>query len=439
MMHSSVVICVLVLLIALIGFFAASETAFLSLSKLKLRQLVQNKLPHAKTALNLKSDMDRLLTLVLVGTNFINTLAASLATVLAVQIAGNSGVGIATAVITFCVTIFGQIIPKTAAVLHPSQTALRFAPALLVLEKLLFPIVWFFSQISRIASAAAGKVWKAGSDDVTEEDIKMIIDVSEREGTLEAGESRMLHKIFKFNDLHAHDIMKHRSLVSAVPVTASRGSVVETFMASGCSRVPVYEGTSDTIIGMLDYKSILFSTGKDTESGEFVRRRMTAALFVPETFSVLEVLARFKREHTDFAVVLDEQGCTAGIVTMDDVMRVVFGRMTDENATSDIEPESRVTLISKNEYIVPGDMKIEDVNAILKVNLESEEFNTLGGWLLEKFGCLPSTGEAFVDGNVAYFVEDQARRRILSVRIRKGVDHVTLQNTGKKIQALEPC
>jgi putative hemolysin len=422
MMRTIIFVLILVFLIACIGFFAASETAYLSLTKLKLRQLVQNKLPHAETALKLRADMDRLLTLVLVGTNFVNTLAASLATALAIEIAGGSGVGIATAVITFCVTIFGQIIPKTAAVLHPSQTALKFAPALQLLGKLFFPVVWFFSQISRLASVAAEKIWKADVDVVTEDDIRMMIDVSEHEGTIEAGESRMLYKIFKFSDLHAHDIMKHRSLISAVPVEADCSSAIGIFRSSGCSRIPVYEGTPDTIIGILDYKSLLFSSDKDAENDGFIRRRMSEALFVPETFTVLEVLTRFRKEHTDFAVVLDEQGCTAGIVTMDDVMRVVFGRMTDENATSDIEPESRITLAGKNEYIVPGDMKIEDVNTILRLNLESEEFNTLGGWLLEKFGSLPSVGEAYVDGNVAYFVEDQARRRILSVRIKKGVD-----------------
>jgi len=425
---------ILCFLIACIGFFASSETAYLSLTKLKLRQLVRNKTPRAKTALRLKSDMDKLLTLVLVGTNFINTLAASLATLLAIEISGSSGVGIATAVITSGVMIFGQIIPKTAAVIHPSQTALRFAPVLLVLEKILTPVVWFFSQVSRTAAFVAGRIWKRSSDDVTEEDIKMMIDVSEREGTLEAGESRMLHKIFQFSDLHAHDIMKHRSLVSAVPADAERGAVIQVFMDSGCSRVPVYENSPDTIIGMLDYKAVLFAPDEKNGNGSFVRRRMTEALFVPETLTVLEVLARFRKEQSDFAVVLDEQGCTAGIVTMDDVMRVVFGRMTDENATSDIEPESRITLAGKNEYLVPGDMKLEDVNTILKLDLESEEFNTLGGWLLEQFGSLPSAGEAVVNGNVAYLVEDQAARRILSVRIRKGVDRVSVQNGGARTQ-----
>lgn len=412
---------VLVLLIACIGFFASSETAFLALSKLKLRQLVKDRRPHAKTAMRLRSDMDRLLTLVLVGTNFMNTFSASLATVLAVKIAGSSGVGIATALITFLVTIFGEIIPKTAAVIHPSETALRFSPALSTLEKIFFPVVWFFAQVSRAANAVSGKIWKAAPEEVTEEDIRMMIDVGEKEGTLEKDESSMLCKIFRLSDLHAHDIMKHRSLVSMVSVASDRHSVIQTFMSSGCSRIPVYERTTETIVGVLDYKAVLFSSDADAESADFVRRLMSPVLFVPETFTVLEVLAGFRKQHTDFAVVLDEQACTAGIVTMDDVMRVVFGRMTDENPTSDIAPESRIKVAGVGEYVVPGDMKLEDVNAILRLDLESDEFNTLGGWLLEQFGSLPSTGEAVTRGDVMYQVEDQARRRILSVRIKRGV------------------
>ena len=419
-MNTVFILIILIVLVALIGFFAASETAYLSLSKIKLRELVQAKKRCAKTALALRSDMDTLLTLVLVGINFFNTFAASLATALAVSIVGSSGVGIATIAITSLVTIFGEIIPKTAAVLHPDAAALRFAPLLRALEKIFFPIVWVFSRISRGTSFIVGRFWKDDGEDVTEEDIKMMIAVAEREGTLEEGESKMLTKVFQFSDLRVHDIMKHRSLVNTVSVDSDYERVADIFLTTGCSRIPVFEHTPDAIIGVLGYKSVLFSSEKETKRSDFIRRKMSRALFVPETFTALEMLEDFKKAHTDFAVVLDEQGCTAGIVTTDDVMRVVFGRMTDENPTSDIAPEARITLVGKSEYIVPGDMRLDDVNAILKLDLESEDFNTLGGWLLEKFGYLPSAGEAYIDGTTAYIVEDQARRRILSVRIKKG-------------------
>lgn len=426
-MYMGIVVLVLLLCISFIAFFAASETAYLSLSKIKLRNLVQNKKRNAKTALHLRSDMDKLLTLMLIGTNFFNAASASLATAFAVSLVGQSGVGIATVAITVLVAIFGNIVPKTAAVLYPEKIALAFAPILNALEKIFFFVVWFFSQISRGVSYVASKIWQNDIDEVTEDDIKMLIQIGLHEGTLEADESKMLEKIFEFSDLTAHDIMKHRSFVKAVSADSMGNDAAALFLSSGCSCVPVYKNSLDSVIGVLDYKSVLFASSKELERGDFIVRKMANALFVPETFTALEVLALFKKVHSDFAVVLDEQGCTAGIVTMDDVMRVVFGRMTDENATSDTAPEARIKIINTSEYIVPGDMKLDDVNEIIKVHVESEAFNTLGGWLLERFGYLPNVGEVFVDGTTAYIVEDQARRRILSVRIKKGVDRIRRQ------------
>jgi len=248
-MNTVFILIILIVLVALIGFFAASETAYLSLSKIKLRELVQAKKRCAKTALALRSDMDTLLTLVLVGINFFNTFAASLATALAVSIVGSSGVGIATIAITSLVTIFGEIIPKTAAVLHPDAAALRFAPLLRALEKIFFPIVWVFSRISRGTSFIVGRFWKDDGEDVTEEDIKMMIAVAEREGTLEEGESKMLTKVFQFSDLRVHDIMKHRSLVNTVSVDSDYERVADIFLTTGCSRIPVFEHTPDALLG----------------------------------------------------------------------------------------------------------------------------------------------------------------------------------------------
>lgn len=423
--HVIAVSAVLVFLIAAIGFFSSSETAFLLLPKIKFRQMVNEKMRHAKTAASLRSDMDSLLTVVLVGTNFVNTLASAIATALAVKVAGEHGVGIATLIITCAVTVFGQIIPKTYAAVRPEKTACSFAPVLMILKKIFYPVVWLFTKISGLANGIAGLFWKNDDEAITAEDLKTLIDVGENEGTLEKGESRMLGKIFKFSDLHAHDIMKHRSLVKGIPVDASQNAVVEIFRTSGCSRLPVYEKSLETIIGLIDYKSVLFNAAKN-DAEDYVRSRMQNVLFVPETFTALELLSKFKQMHTDFAVVLDEQGCTAGIATMDDVMRVVFGRMTDENPTSDRAPESRIKIISPSEFIVPGDMKLDDVNSILKLHLESEEFSTLGGWLLEQFGVLPSVGEVCIKDSVLFGVEDQAQRRIVSVRIRKGVEGKTV-------------
>ncbi|MDE5898081.1 MAG: hemolysin family protein [Treponemataceae bacterium] len=418
-LKTAATVAALVLIIFAVAFFAGSETAYLSISRIKMRRLVQERRRNASLAAKLHGRMDELLTVVLIGTNFMNSLASALATALAISVVGTGGVGIATAVITFFATTFGQIVPKTVAGVYPNEVACRNAFALAALEKCLFPVVWLFSRISRFASAVAERFWKADAALVTEEELKALIEIGETEGTLEAGERAMLSKIFKFNDLDVHDIMEHRTMIRGVPADAGRRQVVELFRETGLSKLPVFGagGGSEAIVGVIYYKAVLTTSEKSAAGGAgYASAVMDDVLFVPETFTALELLQRFRKEKTDFAVALDEQGCTAGIATMDDILRVVFGRMTDESA-SDVPPESRIRLLSQNECIVPGDMKIDDVNDILKLGIESEEFTTLGGWLLEQFGRLPSAGEMLVWNHVLFTVEDQAQRRILSVRI----------------------
>lgn len=416
-----IIVAALFFIVKSIGFFAGSETAYLSLSKIKMRRMVREKQKNARTAAGLKNNMDALLTIILIGTNFMNSLASALATSLAVALVGAGGVGIATLVITFFVTIFGQIVPKTIASFYSEKTACRNAVALLVLEKVFFPVVGLFSLLSRFASKIAGLFWKTDGTLVTEEELHALIAVGEKEGTLAANESRMLNKIFKFNDLDVHDIMKHRSLVQSVSSDATKKEVMAKFNECGLKMIAVYENTRDQIVGVIHYKAVLFASESAAAPGKgYAAAVMNDVLFVPETFTALELLARLKKERREFAVALDEQGSTAGVVTMDDILRVVFGRMTDEEQTN-IQPESRISLVSANEFIVPGDMSIEDVNDILKLGIDSEEFSTLGGWLLEKFGYLPNQGEILrQDGNL-FMVEEQAGRRILSVRIQFGV------------------
>ncbi len=410
------ILLVLVLIVRVVAFFAGSETAYLSITKIKMRQLVREKKKNARTAAKLKENIDELLTIILIGTNFMNTLASALATSLAVKITGSSGVGIATAMITFFVTIFGQIVPKTAASIRTERTVLKNAIPLLILEKIFFPIVWLFSRLTKATARVAGKIWKFDNVLVTEEELMTLFDVGTKEGTLEAGESKMLKKIFKFNDLNVHDIMKHRSFVQSVPEDAARQDVVEKFNRTGLKLIAVYRNSTENIVGVIHYKSVLFSQ-KNMSHGEFYAKNvMKDLVFVPETFTALELLARFRKQRTEFAVVLDEQGSLAGVVTIDDILRVVFGRVTEEKHS--LSPESRIKIISPVEFLVPGELTIDDLNDFFKLGLKSDEFMTLGGWLLEKFGFLPNVGEKFISENASYTVEEQAMRRILTVRIR---------------------
>lgn len=411
-----IIVIALIFIINCVAFFSGSETAFLSISKIKMKRLVQEKRRNAKIASSLKENIDELLTIVLIGTNFMNSLASALATTLAIEIVGDSGVGIATLVITFFATTFGQIVPKTVAGFYPDDVACKNSVVLLVLEKIFFPIVWIFSKISKGASALATKFFKNDSALVTEEELKALIEVGEKEGTLEAGEKQMLYKIFRFSDLTVHNIMKHRSLIKAVPLEANKLEIVDMFVQTGVNMIPVYKESKETIVGVIHYKSVLMcATNKVGKT--YAETVMKGVLFVPETLTALELLSKFRKERTEFAVALNEQGETAGIVTMDDIMRVVFGRMTDEDIGR-IPAEARIKFVSANEFVIPGDITLDELNSIFKINLESEEYSTLGGWILERFGSLPSTGEITVWKGILFVVEDQAARRVQSVRIK---------------------
>ena len=409
----------LLVLILCVGFFTSSETAYLSLPRLKLRSMLEQGRRNAKKVAALKANMDRLLTTVLIGTNFLNSLASAIATALAIRILGAKGTAIAPFITAFFITTFAQIVPKTAAGLHPDKFTCFSALPLMILEKLFFPVVWIFEKLSHGAVVLVEKIMKPAGAIVTEEELKTLIDVGSHEGTIEKDESRLLNKIIKFNDLLVHDVMKHRSQVSMIKKEADYDEVINQFLTSGFSTLTVYSGNRENVVGVLNYKKVLFSSEGIDRSAGFAGRQMADVLFIPGTMSVLDILQQFRTSEFKFAVVLDEQGQTDGIITMEDILKVVFGHMSDENTYDNTAPEDKVELISLNTFIVPGDMKIDDANEILGLNLESEEMNTVGGWLLEQFGYLPASGTVLIKDKNLFTAEDVSGRRIVSVRVKK--------------------
>ena len=406
-------------LILCVGFFTSSETAYLSLPRLKLRSMVEQGRRNAKKVAALKANMDRLLTTVLIGTNFLNSLASAIATAFAIDLLGSRGVAIAPFVTAFFITTFAQIVPKTAAGLHPDTFTCFSAWPLMILEKIFFPIIWLFEMLSHGAVVLVEKILKPAGAIVTEEELKTLIDVGSHEGTIEKDESRLLNKIIKFNDLSVNDVMKHRSQVSMINQEADYGEVINQFLTSGFSTLTVYSGNRENVVGVLNYKKVLFCSEEIDKSKGFAGRQMSEVLFIPGTMSVLDILQQFRTSEHKFAVVLDEQGQTDGIITMEDILKVVFGHMSDENTYDNTAPEDKVELVSLNTFIVPGDMKIDDANEILGLALESDEMNTVGGWLLEQFGYLPASGTVLIKDRILFTAEDVSGRRIVSVRVKK--------------------
>ena len=404
----------IILLVAFSAFFSGSESAFLSISKIQMRQYLLEKRKNATLISKLKSNMDSLLSTILVGNNFVNTYSSALATSLAISLFGDSGAGIATGIMTILVIIFGEILPKTIATNQSYEVAKIVAIPLNVIKKILFPIVFIFTLLSKCINKIESKIAPRKVPLITEEELKTLIEVGNKEGTLEAKEKNMLNKIFEFSDLRVRDILKPRTLVASISVDANYDEVVKTFSTCGYSRLPVYTESFDNILGILHFKEVMFSGTKYKENFD-IKKLLKKVSYVPETISAITLLKILKKEKQNLAIVVDEHGSNCGIITMDDILRSVFGRITDNFDDGEGNPVNRIQVINANKFSVPGETRLEDLNSIFSLSLDSEEFDTLGGWLLEQFGSLPSTGEAIRRGNVIYLVEDQAQRRIKSV------------------------
>ncbi|HZK20409.1 MAG TPA: hemolysin family protein, partial [Treponemataceae bacterium] len=364
---------------------------------------------------NLKKNINKLLSTIAIGNNFVNAAATSIATALALYLVGSKGTFIATVIMTIAIILFGEILPKTMASYYPFQIAQISAPALHIIKTILYPLVWLFTKFSSAITFLFSITSHSAQNKITEDELKTLIDVGDKEGILEAGEKEMLGKIFKFSDLRTRDLQKHRSLVKSLPITATYDQTVTFISQFGFSRIPVYEHVPTNIVGLVHFKDILFYSGLTNEfSLELI---MNSVLFVPETKPALDLLYFLKKNKQHFAVVVDEHGSNSGIVTMDDILKRIFGRITDEYNTRLIPAEDRISVISPREFVFPGDILLSDLNAFFSLSLESEDCITVGGWLIEQFGYLPEASEILRYKGLLLIVEDQSNLRIQSIRM----------------------
>ena len=414
-MYVTCMIIALFVLVLLSAFFSSSETAFLCIPKIRLRQMKKEKKKNATLIADLKNKTDVLLTVILIGNNFVNALASSLATALAIALLGSKGTGIATMIMTVVIIMFGEIMPKTIATYKSEEVAGFVAPTLNFLKKAMHPIVIVFAKFTAFVKRVTSKNDDDASQ-ITEEELRTLFDLGGQEGTLELNEKDMLHKIFEFGDLRAHDIEKSRTLIKMIEANASFEDTIQFFSDFGYSRLPVYENDSENIIGLLHFKDVLFYSGaKKSFSPKNIAKE---ALFIPETKDAIGILQTFKSQKQNFAIIIDEHGSFSGIITMDDLVRAVFGRATESYDKKVLPFEDRITIVTPSEFIVPGDVELTEVNNVFKLKLSSIDSDTIGGWLLETFDYLPEQGESIKHENILYTVEKQSNRRIQQIRLK---------------------
>ena len=411
---TSSLIQIIALAILLIGsgFFSASETALMSLSRIKIRHLEEDGVRGAKLVGSLLEDSNRLLTSILIGNNIVNIAATSISTSLFITLWGAQGVAAATALMTVLVLIFGEITPKTISANTPEKVSLIVAKPIKIFMIILKPVVGIFNIITKIIFKLLGVDDHGVRPFITEEELKTMVNVSHEEGLLEIEEREIINNVFEFGDMQAKEAMVQRLDIVAIDVEDSYEEIIELFKTEKLSRMPVYEETIDDIIGILNIKDIIFLS--DEEIAKFnIKEYIRDPFFTYEFKKITQLLEEMKKDKSQMAIVVDEYGGTAGLITIEDLVEVIVGDIEDEYD----EEEDEIEVISSNEFLVEGSTKISDVNEVLDINLESEEFDSIGGYIIGYIKHIPEENEVIEVDGVKFNIESVDKNRIKKIRI----------------------
>ena len=410
--YTGQVILLLVLLV-LSSFFSMSETALMSLSKIRIRHMVEEGVKGAKLVEKLIEDPNKLLGAILIGNNIVNIGASSLATSLAVKLSGgsDSAVIVVTAIMTVLILIFGEITPKSIAKQKSEQVSLKVSKPIKLCVFIFKPFVAVFTIISSVFIRLFGGDPKATEPFITEEELKTMVGVSEEEGVLEDVEKEMIFNVFDFADLQVKDVMVQRVDVTAVEVNDSYEDLLKIIKEDQYSRIPVYDDTIDDIVGILNVKDLIIEGDK---GGDFkVTEYMREPLYTFEFKKITELFNEMKKTRNHMAVVLDEYGGTVGIVTIEDLVEEIVGDIQDEYD----KERDMIEVIKEDEYVVEGSARLDDVSDLIGVNMESEEFDSVGGLIIGALGRIPENNEEVVIDRIKFVVEEVEKNRIMKVRI----------------------
>ncbi len=405
-------IVLLAILLVASGFFSASETALMSLSKIRIRYMKEEGIKGAKLVGSLIEDSNNLLTSILVGNNVVNIAATSISTSLFLSIFQEKGVPIATAVMTILVLIFGEITPKTIAVNNTEKVALLVSRPIKIIITILKPVVWIFNIITKVIFKILGVQDKGIQPYITEEELKTMVNVSHEEGVLEIEEREIINNVFQFGDMQAKEAMVQRLDIIAINVEDTYDEIMDLFKHEKLSRLPVYEESIDNIIGILNIKDVVFL--EDDEIDNFnIKDYVREAFFTYEFKKITQLLEEMKKDKSQMAIVVDEYGATAGLITIEDLVEVIVGDIDDEYDEGDEE----IQVIKEDEYIVEGSTRISDVNEMIGIRLESEEFDSIGGFIIGHIGRIPDENEVVEVDNIRFCIESLEKNRIMKIRI----------------------
>lgn len=405
-------LAVLLLLLGLSAFFSSAETALTTVNKIRVLTLIEE---GDKRALKLQKVLEqpsKMLSAILIGNNIVNMSLSSLGTVIATKAFGNAGAGIATGILTFLVLVFGEITPKTCATLSAEKLSLRFAGIIYSWMQIATPLIFIINAFSMGVLKLLRVDPNKRNDIYTEDEIRTIVEVSHQDGAIESEERKMINNVFDLDDHLAKDIMVPKLDMTFLNVNATYAETIEVYRQDLFTRLPVYEEHRDNILGILNVKDLLLYEDKEHFD---VRHILREAYFTHEFKKSSELMMEMRENSISLAIVLDEYGATVGLVTLEDLLEEIVGEIRDEYDESEKE---LIQKISDYEYIVEGSSKLEDLQDQIGLDLESEDYDSIGGIVIELLDRLPQSGESVTTENgIRLVVDEVEKNRIDKVHI----------------------
>ncbi|WP_034773132.1 HlyC/CorC family transporter [Lachnoanaerobaculum saburreum] len=402
---------ILVILLSASAFFSSAETALMTSNKLKIRNLAENGDKRAKKVLDITANTDKMLSAILIGNNVVNLTASSLSTTLTLKIFGSSLVGIATGILTFLILVFGEITPKNVASKNAENMALAYIGVISVIVTVMTPVIFIVNKVA----GAVISIFTKNSDEnnaVTEEELRAMVEYSHEEGVIENEEKKMIVNVVDFGDTVAGDIMVPRVDMVMVDEKSSYEEILQVFREERYTRIPVYEETPDNVIGILNVKDFLLIEDKEN----FVMKELLREpLYTYEYKKTSALMMDMRKTGANIVIVLDEYGITAGLITLEDMLEEIVGEIRDE---FDADEDEGITKVSDLEYLIDGSTNLDDINDRIGLELSSDEYESIGGLIMEKLGRIPAEGEIINFDNIVLTVKKMDHARIEKVCLK---------------------
>ena len=403
----------IVLMILLSAFFSSAETAMTTVNRIRIQALIEQGDKRAIILDKVISNSSKMLSTILIGNNIVNISASSLMTTLTIQVLGNVYVGAATGVLTLIILLFGEITPKTLASLHAEKIALSYAKIIYFLTVILTPVVFIVGKLGNGVMFLLRVDPNAKANPMTELELRTLVNVSQEDGVIEREEKQMIYNVFDFGDSAAKDVMIPRIDMTFVDINSTYDELMEIFREDMHTRFPVYEENTDNIVGIINIKDLILYPKNQEFS---IQKILREPYFTYEYKRTADLMVEMRKASVNLAIVLDEYGSTAGLVTLEDLLEEIVGEIRDEY--DEDEEEDLKEIQPGKEYIALGSAKLDDINEALSIHLESEDYDSVGGYIIEQLDSLPSQGQSVtLENGIRLVVDELDKNRIEAVHI----------------------